>query len=213
MDSSDGNEASSLEDRGPKKRDHEKNEVYLSTIHKAKGKEFQNVIYFNLSQAEQNSQKAQFIEEERRVAYVGATRAKDDLLITFSSSKPSDFLMEISLNPKFKALKNEELKQKHASSMRRLEKERAGLKEIQARKETCVTLFNELLKQQFKGPVWFSTILSTVQNWRINHLQAKIASIDQHIKEHVETTIDPLLYQLSEMEAEENIRVALGMKQ
>jgi superfamily I DNA/RNA helicase/very-short-patch-repair endonuclease len=212
VDDRDGEEESSLEARVPKKKEHEENEVYLSTIHKAKGKEFQNVIYFNLSQAEQNSQKAQFIEEERRVAYVGATRAKDDLLITFSCAKPSEFLMEISLNPKFKVLKNDELRQKHVSAARRLAKEQAILTQIQARKETCVALFNERLKQQIKGPGWFSTLLSKVQNWRIKQIQAKIEGMDQQIKKHVETIIEPLLGELSEMEAEENIRVALGIK-
>ena len=212
VDDRDGEEESSPEDQAPKKREHAENEVYLSTIHKAKGKEFQNVIYFNLSQEEQNSQKAQFIEEERRVAYVGATRARDDLLITFSSAKPSEFLMEISLNPKFKALKNEELRQKHVSSTRRLAKERAILTQIQTRKEACAALFNELLKQKFKGPAWFSTLLSKVQNWRIDQIQARIESIDRQIKKHVETIIDPLLYELGEIEAEENIRAALGMK-
>src|SRR5215212_7530419 len=147
MDDHDGEEDKSAEERISKKRDHEENEVYLSTIHKAKGKEFQNVIYFNLSQTENNSQKAQFIEEERRVAYVAATRAKDDLLITFSSTKPSDFLAEISLNPKFKALKNDELQHKHVACMRRLEKERAFLTQIQARKEKVSAVFDELLKQ------------------------------------------------------------------
>jgi len=213
MDDHDGEEDKSAEERVSKKRDHEENEVYLSTIHKAKGKEFQNVIYFNLSQAEHNSQKAQFIEEERRVAYVAATRAKDDLLITFSSTKPSDFLAEISLNPKFKALKNDELQHKHVACTRRLEKERAILTQIQARKEKVSAVFNELLKPQFnKEPDWLATLLWKVQNWRINQVQLKIERIDQQIKKHQETTIDPLLYELREMEAEQTIRAALGMK-
>ena len=214
VDDRDGEEESSLEERVPKKREHEENEVYLSTIHKAKGKEFQNVIYFNLSQAEQNSQKAQFIEEERRVAYVGATRAKDDLLITFSCAKPSEFLMEISLNPKFKILKNEELKHKHASATRRLAKEQATLKQLQLRRDNIVGVFNELIKQHsHKRPDWFALLFWEMQNWRIHHVQVKIEGINRQIKRQVETMLDPLLGELSEMEAEETIRAALGMKQ
>ena len=69
-----------------------KDEIYLGTIHRAKGKEFQNVVYFNLSKTSATPEKLR--EEERRVAYVGATRPKDSLLITFLSAKPSKFLRE-----------------------------------------------------------------------------------------------------------------------
>jgi DNA helicase-2/ATP-dependent DNA helicase PcrA len=213
LDDSNGDEENGGEERVPKKRDHEENEVYLSTIHKAKGKEFQNVIYFNLSQAEHTSQKAQFVEEERRVAYVGATRAKDDLLITFSATKPSDFLAEISLDPKFKILTNEELKQKHASATRRLRKEEATLKQLQLRRDNTVVLFNELVKQHsYQRPDWFALLFWEMQNWRIHRVQVKIEWIDRQIKKHMETIIDPLIDVIREMEAEETIRAALGMK-
>jgi ATP-dependent DNA helicase UvrD/PcrA len=214
MDDHDGDEGNNAEDKVLKKRDHEENEVYLSTIHKAKGKEFQNVIYFNLSQAEHNSQKAQFTEEERRVTYVGATRAKDDLLITFSTAKPSDFLMEISLNPNFKAFKNDELKQKQAASTRQLEKEQTFLTQIEARKSIFVAQFNELTKQPINGrPNWLSMLLWKIQNQRINKIQEKIERMEMQIKRHLEMTISPLAEKLREMEEEENIRTALGMKQ
>lgn len=214
MDDSDRDEAGSLEDRVPTKRDHEENEVYLSTIHKAKGKEFQNVIYFNLSRAEHNSQKAQFIEEERRVAYVGATRAKDDLLITFSATKPSDFLMEISLHPKFKTLKNAELQQKYAAYTRQLEKEQTILKQMETKKSIFTAQFHQLTRQQFsKGPNWLPSFLWKIQNWRINHMHARIERMQTQIIKHLETRIDPLFSERREIEAEETIRSALGMKQ
>jgi ATP-dependent exoDNAse (exonuclease V) beta subunit len=214
MDDHEGKGENSVEEKVSKRGQGEANEVYLSTIHKAKGKEFQNVIYFNLSQAEHNSQKGQFTEEERRVTYVGATRAKDDLLITFSSTKPSDFLAEISLNPKYEALKNEELEQKHIACTRWLAKEQAILKQIQARKAKSVEVFNELIKQSFhRGPDWLAMILLKIQNQRVNRVQARIAGIDQQIKKHLETSIDPLLSELNEIEEEQTIRAALGMKQ
>jgi DNA helicase-2/ATP-dependent DNA helicase PcrA len=214
MDDQDGNDENNAEDKVSKERDHAENEVYLSTIHKAKGKEFQNVVYFNLSQAEHNSQKAQFTEEERRVTYVGATRAKDDLLITFSSAKPSDFLMEISLNPNFKAFKNEELKQKQAACTRQLEKERTLLKQMEARKSIFAAQFNELTKQPIhKGPNWLSMLLWKIQSRRLNKIQEKIARIEMQIKRQIETTINPLVDKLCEIEEEGNIRTELGMKQ
>ncbi len=101
----------------------QKDEVYLGTIHRAKGKEFRNVVYFNLSKTGAASEKLR--EEERRVAYVGATRPKDSLLITFSSAKLSKFLAEISLNPKFEGFEAEELDRKSNSVKLRLkERER-----------------------------------------------------------------------------------------
>jgi ATP-dependent DNA helicase UvrD/PcrA len=213
MDDHDSDEENASQGPVSKKVEHQENEVYLSTIHKAKGKEFQNVIYFNLSQAEHNSQRAQFTEEERRVAYVGATRAKDDLLITFSAAKQSDFLMEISLNPKFKALNDEDLTHKHVACTRRLGKEQVILKQMHTRKENAIEAFTELLKQQFdKKPDWVSVILWKIQNRRIQYVQAKIERIGQQIKRHLETIIDPLLSEIAEVEEEEKLRTALGMK-
>jgi ATP-dependent DNA helicase UvrD/PcrA len=212
-DDNERNEENNGEEQVSKKRDHEENEVYLSTIHKAKGKEFQNVIYFNLSQAEHGSQKAQFTEEERRVTYVGATRAKDDLLITFSSAKPSDFLKEISLNPKFTAFKSEELRQKQAACARQLSKEQTLLKQMEARKRIFAEQFNELTKQPVKrGPNWLSTIFWNIQSRRLNKVQGKIERIERQIKRQVEATIEPLVDKLREIEEEENLRTQLGIK-
>ena len=213
MDDHDGDEEPNVEDKVLKKRDNEENEVYLSTIHKAKGKEFQNVIYFNLSQTEHNSQKAQFTEEERRVTYVGATRPKDDLLITFSSAKPSDFLIEISLNPEFKAFKNDELKQKYAACTRQLEKEQTILKHLEARKSIFTAKFNELTQQSFHTRAhWLSIFLWEIQRRRISKVQEKIERIEMQIKKHLETQIDPLVHKLREIEEEGKIRTELGMK-
>src|SRR6266508_2326056 len=64
----DGDSKNTSENGISKEGDSKSNEIYLSTIHKAKGKEMPNVIYFNLSKSDTNSKQAQFIEEERRVA-------------------------------------------------------------------------------------------------------------------------------------------------
>ncbi len=76
----------------PADRDH----VRLLTIHKAKGMEFQHVVYFNLSRS---SGVEKSHAEERRVAYVAVTRAKESLLITADSNAPSGFLFEWALDP------------------------------------------------------------------------------------------------------------------
>lgn len=65
--------------------------VHLMTIHKAKGKEWPNVIYFNLKKEEKQTD----MEEERRIIYVGITRCEKNLLITSSASKKDLFVKEI----------------------------------------------------------------------------------------------------------------------
>jgi len=75
-------------------------EVHFTTIHSTKGNEYKNVVLFNLSE---NSlpQDEKLLEEERRVAYVGVTRAIDSIFITAPRKRFSPFLKEIALNPEF----------------------------------------------------------------------------------------------------------------
>jgi DNA helicase II / ATP-dependent DNA helicase PcrA len=69
------------------------NLVALSSIHTSKGREFKNVIYFNhiKSTFDQNETD---VEEERRVSYVGITRAIDNILITSTIDNYSIFIKE-----------------------------------------------------------------------------------------------------------------------
>ena len=87
------------------------NSVKLMTLHAAKGLEFDHIylpgweegIFPSSRALEQNSTKS--LEEERRLAYVGITRAKYDLNLSYASSRytyginnyslPSRFLSEI----------------------------------------------------------------------------------------------------------------------
>ncbi|MBR3131026.1 UvrD-helicase domain-containing protein [Candidatus Saccharibacteria bacterium] len=89
-----------------------KNAVTLMTLHAAKGLEFPVVFVVGLeeglfpsSRAEQESD----LEEERRLAYVGMTRAMQDLFLTWAQSRfafggrnytmPSRFLAELGFDP------------------------------------------------------------------------------------------------------------------
>lgn len=79
----------------------------LSTIHGAKGLEFDSVYMVDLIQYEfpssQNSsiEEPEFLEEERRLFYVGLTRAKENLSLyypkslNYNKTEPSQFLKEI----------------------------------------------------------------------------------------------------------------------
>lgn len=86
----------------------EESAVQLMTLHSAKGLEFDFVTMIGLEEGNLPSLRkdtAQNIEEERRLVYVGITRAKSKLLITFCQNRneygrinsydPSRFLEEI----------------------------------------------------------------------------------------------------------------------
>jgi DNA helicase-2/ATP-dependent DNA helicase PcrA len=89
-----------------------KNSVTLMTLHAAKGLEFPVVFIGGMEDGLFPSARAEDedgIEEERRLAYVGMTRAKKDLFLTYAQSRfafggrnysmPSRFLTELGYNP------------------------------------------------------------------------------------------------------------------
>ena len=67
--------------------------VHLLTLHRAKGLEFEAVHLPRLEEGELPNRRAD-VDEERRLLYVGLTRAKRYLLVTWSG-KPSRFLGEL----------------------------------------------------------------------------------------------------------------------
>lgn len=87
--------------------------VTLMTLHAAKGLEFPVVFIVGLEEGLFPNSRANDsndeLEEERRLAYVGMTRAMRDLFLTFTSSRysfsgrnynmPSRFLLELGYNP------------------------------------------------------------------------------------------------------------------
>lgn len=88
------------------------NFVTLMTIHAAKGLEFPSVFLVGLEEGlfpSSRSDDEDSIEEERRLAYVGMTRARKLLILTYAGSRfsngqrsynmPSRFLMELGYDP------------------------------------------------------------------------------------------------------------------
>ncbi len=74
--------------------------VHLLTYHRAKGLEFEVVFLPRLEEKELPSRQAHTpadICEERRLLYVGLTRAKRRLFLTRADGKPSRFLVELGL--------------------------------------------------------------------------------------------------------------------
>ena len=88
------------------------NSVTLMTVHAAKGLEFPTVFLVGMEDGlfpSSRSMEERDIEEERRLAYVGMTRAKKTLVLTYAKSRfnfgtrsyssPSRFLLELGYNP------------------------------------------------------------------------------------------------------------------
>jgi ATP-dependent exoDNAse (exonuclease V) beta subunit len=77
------------------------NSVVLSTVHSAKGLEWDTVFLAGLEDGVMPHGNSDDIEEERRVAYVAITRAKRRLALTYAAerfgtkSEPSPFLFEM----------------------------------------------------------------------------------------------------------------------
>jgi DNA helicase II / ATP-dependent DNA helicase PcrA len=71
--------------------------VHLLTLHRAKGLEFEAVYLPRLEEGELPNRRAD-VDDERRLLYVGITRAKRYLLVTWAV-KPSRFLAELGAKP------------------------------------------------------------------------------------------------------------------
>ncbi|MBN2606519.1 MAG: DNA helicase II [Thiotrichales bacterium] len=94
---------------GEQQADHWESSVQLMTLHSAKGLEFPLVFMIGLEEglfpSQQSQEDALRMEEERRLAYVGITRAEQQLVITYASRRrmhgnefypqPSRFIKEI----------------------------------------------------------------------------------------------------------------------
>lgn len=94
-----------------KKKKKSGNKIILSTIHRSKGLEWENVIVVGVNEMilpHGRNLEGDNIEEERRLAYVAITRAKERLLLSYVETAavmggirnltPSRFLIEMNLN-------------------------------------------------------------------------------------------------------------------
>ena len=78
--------------------------IVLNTIHKTKGNEYDNVVFYHVVN------NSSLIEDERRLFYVAVTRTKGDLLITTIDSEKSIFIKEYFLDKNLTNYSNMDLK-------------------------------------------------------------------------------------------------------
>lgn len=117
--------------------------IQLATIHSTKGKEFKNVVYFNLSENDGKLSDPE-LEEERRVCYVGVTRAIENLLVTSPKEKKSRFLSELLRNPKFDQTTLIQLHKNLAQKKLRLKQVETKLSGLEKQKSEIFKKFPEL---------------------------------------------------------------------
>lgn len=76
----------------------ERNNLILSSIHQAKGLEFEFVFLIFLDEDFFPSKRSEDLLEEKRIFYVGLTRAKSKLYLVSFTNRESSFLKQIDLN-------------------------------------------------------------------------------------------------------------------
>jgi DNA helicase-2/ATP-dependent DNA helicase PcrA len=68
--------------------------INLSTFHSAKGREFALVILFGIDEGRLPRNDSNKVEQ-RRLFYVGFTRAETELHMMYSAHRPSPFVLEV----------------------------------------------------------------------------------------------------------------------
>lgn len=202
------NDSSKSSPDEPSNRD----EVSLTTIHKTKGNEYPNIVYFNLSQDSRLTDESD-IEEERRVTYVGVTRAREGIFITALKSKPSMFLPEVAFNPELKSLSTVKLQSEISYTSRQLLKLEHKVDVRQSKKNYFLDKFPEL---RGKHVVRTYSLLANALSWwrekRIEVALRKIDSLEAEILQLVQDQMKPLSERIEFLETEIQLRNKIPKK-
>lgn len=189
--------------------DRTKDEVVLTTIHRTKGNEYQNVIYFNLNQDVKHQEESE-IEEERRVTYVGVTRAKENIFITGMKQKPSEFLIELTLNPKLKSYSFPLLDTKLHSTKHQLTKVVGKINSLRTKKETLKKRCEYFTSRQFINKFSFGQYLgSWLNEKKTGRLLRQLNITEFKIRHLMENRLPALTNTVKELETEIKFRTLL----
>lgn len=75
-----------------------RNSLILSSVHQAKGLEFEVVFFLYLDKNVIPYKNTPDVVEEKRIFYVGITRAKSILYLVSNSASPSEFIESVKVN-------------------------------------------------------------------------------------------------------------------
>ncbi|MBU0646738.1 ATP-binding domain-containing protein [Patescibacteria group bacterium] len=185
--------------------------MILTTIHKTKGNEYSNVAYFNLeSNNRLNTQS--LIEEERRVSYVGVTRAIKNILITAPRNGFSTFLKELALNPDFTNLSVIKLNNK-LSHNRRIESIiKSKIESIENKINSTLNKYPELTGNTYDIS---SGLLRNMRTWLrqqyLNRASNKIEKWENRKSDLFETKLLPIQDIIEKINTEKSHREILGI--
>jgi len=132
--------------------------VDLTSIHRTKGNEYEHVAYYNLTSGITEKATTDIFEEERRVAYVAVTRPKKSLIVTSIKNEISPFIKEFFLNPKYKGLEDQELRNKATDIFSKLITDDLVLKRLVIQTNDLTTKYPELKGKYVKVTGWFKGI-------------------------------------------------------
>lgn len=192
--------------------DRYRDEVKLSTIHSAKGKEFNNVVYFNLSENDRLREVGD-IEEERRVSYVGVTRSIDNILITAPKRRHSRFLEEVAFNIKLREYSINKLYSILNKKRRKKAKIEYEIKNCNKKKESILTKFPELEgKNLVESYSFFNSIWKWLREKRIEKAAERIDNLDSRIADLKDNYLLPISDSINEIETEISFRSTLSNK-
>jgi len=147
--------------------------VILSSIHSSKGKEFKNVIYFNHIKSMYELNEAE-IEEERRVSYVGMTRAIENILITSQKSSYSPFIKEAALNPLFSESSIQQINDQLSRQRTQLQQNSVHKSELEREKTQLFDEFPELNGEPLR--IQLDPLINPIDD-KINHLKQRLKSL------------------------------------
>lgn len=156
----------------------QRDEVTLSTIHKTKGNEYSNVAYFNLDANERITEQSD-LEEERRVTYVGVTRAIKNILITAPENGYSKFLDELAFNPDFTGLSEVELNERLSGKRRDEGEVQNQIKNIENSINAKLEKYPELKGEKYNIP---NGILKSAKTWLRQKLIHRASNTIDHLE-------------------------------
>jgi len=188
----------------------QRDEVVLTTVHKTKGNEYSNVAYFNLESNDRSTEQSD-IEEERRVTYVGVTRAIKNILITAPKTGYSVFLKELAFNPDFANLNEVKLNNQLSHNRRDEGIIQNKIDTIENRINVIINNFPELKGDTHNIPNgFFKNAKTWLRQQFVNRASNKIDNLENRKSNLFEMKLLPVQDMIEKIQIEKSHREILN---